>query len=667
MNERSLPVAARVLVVHDDPAIGERLANDLRTLLGQLGDRVDVVLTAGTDGALRAGREALAAGAVVPIAFIGSDALDPAAGSGGPVDGERIDHGVETLVALHDDPGLSTTRTVLVTDRASLRGVEAALQRGAVHAMLTRPWTQDGLGELLEAHLATFVLQHAPDRIDDFVSLIDDDDRRLALERIEYERGGTSSTPETTHLLLDPSVTDTEIERRMVELLDRTLGHPPRIRVAPGTVLIEAGEDVGGIYVILDGIVRLTSRTRTGDRILHEQSTGAIIGLLSLAEHRRAMQRCRAVTDVRAIPVTLEQLARALDASPDLARLLTLVLVNSLAKRLRRSDQLQIELDQSLADLSDARAQLVASERFAALGEMAAGMAHELNNPAAALVRAIDHATDDLDELLADPAVSEIVHAKLDRSVSTSTSEMRRRRRTMTDVVGDRRLAERLIGLGAGDAEEARRLAALPARELDRLDAGARLGRALRNASSAAERIQDLVTSLRAYARGDQDASSRIDGVDVADGLETALRLVAHRLGDIGVNRRLDDVPTIVASPGALQQVWTNLLTNAIDALGDTGTIDLAVSTPAPDTVRVTVTDDGPGIPADIRDRIFEPRFSTKDGRVHYGLGLGLSISRGIVEDHGGQLDVDSRPGCTTFTVDLPVAPTNTEERHDDG
>lgn len=636
---------ARILVVDAEPEIGERLAADLRSLLGRLAERVDVVVVQGIDGAIRAGHEAHDAGAVVPIAFISSESRR----TGGD------DAGVDTLVALHDDPILSSTRTVLVTQRASLRGVEAALQRGAVHAMLTRPWTSEGLGELLEAHLATFVLQHTPERIDDFVDLIDDDDRRQALERIEYERGGATVSPQTPHLLLDSSVTDEEIERRMVELLDRTLGHPPRLRVAPGTVLIDAGEDVGGIYVILDGVVRLTSRTRDGDRVLHEQSTGAIIGLLSLAEHRRAMQRCRAVTDVRAIPVTLDQLARALDASPELARLLTRVLISSLAKRLRRSDQLQIELDQSLADLSAARAQLVASERFAALGEMAAGMAHELNNPAAALVRAIEHAVDDLDEIVADAAMVDLIREKLERSTSTSTSEMRRRRRAMIDVVGDRHLAERLIGLGVEDPQQARRLAALPDPELDRLDAAARLGRALRNATSAAERIRELVASLRAYARGDQDPASRVDGVDVGDGLETALRLVAHRLGDVQVIRRLDDVPTITANPGSLQQVWTNLLANAIDALDGVGTIELAVSAADPHTVRVTVTDDGPGIPADIRERIFEPRFSTKDGRVHYGLGLGLSISRGIVEDHGGLISVDSRPGRTTFTVDLPV------------
>ena len=644
------PRRVRILVMHHDPQIAGQLAEDLRALLDPLGDDVDVVVAGEIDGMLRAGHEALDAGAIVPIAFIGSDPT-----GGGSSSASSEDPGVTALMAIDDDVLLRTTRTVLVTDRPSLRGVEAALQRGAVHAMLTRPWTLQGLGELLEAHLATFVLQHAPERIDDVAPLIDDDDRRDALHRIEYEGHAVADAPDAPHLLLDASVSDEEIEDRMVELLDRALGHPPRIRVAPGTVLIEAGEDVGGIYVILDGIVRLTSRSSTGDKVLHERSTGAIIGLLSLAEHRRAMQRCRAVTDVRAIPVTLDQLARALDANPELARLLNRVLISSLAKRLRRSDELQIELDQSLAELSAARVRLVASERLAALGGMAAGMAHELNNPAAALVRAIDHAVDDLDAVLAEPEVSTLVRDTLTRSASMSTAELRRRRRVLGDAVGDRRLAERLIGLGVVDVDEAHRFAAMSAPELARLDAAARLGRALRNAANAAERIQELVAGLRSYARGENERSEPAPDVDVAAGLEAALRLVAHRLDDIQVRRRFDDVPTITASPGALQQVWVNLLTNAIDALAGHGTIDLTVTAADPDTVVVTVADDGPGIPPNVQERVFEPRFSTKEGRVHYGLGLGLSISRTIVHDHGGRIEVDSGPGHTAFTVELPT------------
>ena len=234
---------------------------------------------------------------------------------------------------------------------------------------------------------------------------------------------------------------------------------------------------------------------------------------------------------------------------------------------------------------------------------------------------------------------------------------MRRRRRALVDALGDRQLADRLSALGVHDPEEARRLARLPTERLERMETAAQLGRALRNAERAAAQIEDLVGGLRAYARGDDTGGPRMEDVDVAAGVDAALRLVAHRLGDIEVDRRFDDVGPVTAAPGALQQVWTNLLTNAIDAVhdGGGGHIELEVRDLGPDGVSVRVIDDGPGIAPDLVERIFEPRFTTKDGRVQYGLGLGLSISRGIVEDHGGTIEVDSRPGRTAFTVRLPA------------
>ena len=328
------------------------------------------------------------------------------------------------MVELNEAEELTTTRNVVVTSKASLHGVDHALQRGAIHGMITRPWTPHGLRAQLLANLAVFLVAHAPDALPHFDGLLDDDDRRKARDRIEQQHRATRRRPSSTPLLLDSSISDDEMERRMVELLDDTLGHPPRVRVAPGTILIEAGEDVGGIYVLLDGVVRLSTRTDTGEQILHEQSTGAIIGLLSLASHKRAMLQCRAITDVRAIPVTLDQLAEALDSEPRLASLVTRVLIRSLARRLRRSDELQMELDESLAALSEARAQLVASARFTALGEMAAGMAHELNNPTAALARATDHLTEDVAAVIGDAAVRQRVLDQLD-TAPMSTSERR--------------------------------------------------------------------------------------------------------------------------------------------------------------------------------------------------------------------------------------------------
>ena len=100
--------------------------------------------------------------------------------------------------------------------------------------------------------------------------------------------------------------------------------------------------------------------------------------------------------------------------------------------------------------------------------------------------------------------------------------------------------------------------------------------------------------------------------------------------------------------------MWSNLLINALDAIHDEGQLWVRVSA-ADAAVTVEIADNGPGIPPNVQSRIFEPRFTTKDGRVQFGLGLGLSISRQIVEEHHGTIDVESRPGHTVFTVVLPV------------
>lgn len=632
-----------IMVVGCDPAVAEQLAQDVHAVLG---DRVETKVVDDVDEAVSTGRQITSAGGVVPLVFLDADAGD--------------ERGAAGAVALHHDPTLGSTRVVLMTRTVSLRGVDDALTIGAVHGMITRPWTIQGLRPLLAAHLATHLVEHDPDRLDVFVDLIDHDARQEARRRADRQRSRHGAEPDQVHPLLDHTVRPAELEARLVELIDQALGHPPRIRVAPGTVLIDEGDDVGGIYVLLDGVVRLSSSTPTGERILHERSTGPIIGVLSLASHQHAMLRCQAVTDVRAIPITLDQLSRALAAEPELSGVLLRVLLTSLARRLRRSDELQVELDQSLAALSEARAQLVATARFTAVGEMAAGMAHELNNPAAALRRGIEHLVDDVLTLVDDGSVSEVVQHQMS-APAISTAEHRARRRELTAVLGDRELADRVLAIGLTDPDEARELVRRssgtgPA-SLERLEASARLGQTLRSVTGAAEGIVELVASLRAYLRGDDAEGPLVPDVDVAGGVDDALRLVSHRLDEVTVERRYSPAPTITARPGALQQVWTNLITNAVDAMEDHGTLEVMVGPGRHGGVRVEVIDHGPGIAPGLLPRIFEPRFTTKGGTVRFGMGLGLSISRRIVDQHGGSIDVDSRPGHTSFVVELPPEP----------
>lgn len=627
---------AVILVVDADPEPGAELAADLRALLDGL---ADVETVSGTDEALRMARVVHSAGGIIPLAFVDLD-FD-------------AHEGADVVVALHRHAQLKATRTVLVTSRASLHDVDTALQLGAVNGMITRPWTRLGLGRLLEANLATYLVEYAPGRLDEFADLLDAADLADARARVEQQQSAPATDVTSTHPLLGEPMGDDELHERMVDLIDRGLGHPARLRMAPGTVMIEEGEDVGGIYVVLDGMVRLTSHTPTGELVMHERSTGAIVGLLSLASRRRALLRCQAISDVRAIPITLDQLARALAVEPELGGVLTRILISSLARRLRRSEELQLELDESLAALSEARAQLIASARFTALGEMAAGMAHELNNPTSALVRSVDHLADDVAAVVDDPVVKAAVLHGLDAPTMPS-SELRALRRQIAEVVGDRALADRLVDCGVTNANEAIALADADADHLERLEASARLAETVRNITGVADRIRSLVGSLRSYARGDDGRGAVHPDVDVATGLDDALRLVSHRLDQVEVRRDYQPAPTISARPGALQQVWSNLLINALDAVEDEGLLTIRVrSTDL--AVTVDITDDGPGIPPDLQSRIFEPRFTTKDGRVQFGLGLGLSISRQIVEEHHGTINVESRPGHTRFTVVLPV------------
>ncbi len=184
----------------------------------------------------------------------------------------------------------------------------------------------------------------------------------------------------------------------------------------------------------------------------------------------------------------------------------------------------------------------------------------------------------------------------------------------------------------------------------------------LRNISTASARIGDLVDSLRAYLRGGGEHPP-VDDVDVTDTVEDALRLLGHRLAEVTVERDYTAVPVARVRPGQLQQVWTNLISNAIDATGPGGRIDIGVDAPDPAHVRVRVVDDGPGFEPSLAAQLFEPHFTTKHGRVSFGSGLGLSVCRRIIEAHGGtiELESDGVHGATA-TIVLPLDGTVTHE-----
>jgi signal transduction histidine kinase len=327
----------------------------------------------------------------------------------------------------------------------------------------------------------------------------------------------------------------------------------------------------------------------------------------------------------------------------------------------------------------DSRAAIERHERLVALGSVTAGLTHELNNPVASVVRASAR----LREMLAEmreklgllvraqlPAnkletVADLAAQALESSREApplSPLEASDREAEVDDWLIDHgitdtaEIASTLVGAGLGVAWLEELIDVTPPPHLEYgLSYPVRAiesDNLLDEITHGVERISDLLAAAKQYTQMDR---APLQTFDIHEGLDATLTMLQHKLGDgIKVVREYDrSLPQIVAYPGELNQVWTNLIDNAIDALGGHGTLTVRTR-PEGDRLAVEIADDGPGVPAEMRSRVFEPFFTTKE--VGKGTGLGLDIVwRIVVGRHGGEVSLESEPGDTRFTVVLPV------------
>lgn len=348
--------------------------------------------------------------------------------------------------------------------------------------------------------------------------------------------------------------------------------------------------------------------------------------------------------------------------------------------RLRTAELTAInsELGRALADLRETQAQLILSERMAGLGLLVAGVAHEINSPTAAIRGSIDglgaalvrvarhggeiaaHATAP-DVIRSVTAYLETIAPQLaERPLATGLVARKMAKDIGAALPELASLAGELGDLGATVDDAKALLATLgPDRALARhvvaaLTDHVYLHRTSSTVRTAIGQIQRIVGALKSYSHLDQQATR--SEADLHEGLETTLALLHHALRDIVVERHYGDVPRVPVYVDELNQVWTNLIQNAQQALAGKGTITIETSV---QDVRdgswavVRVIDDGPGVPADALPQIFEPFFTTKPKGE--GTGLGLGIARQIVDKHGGEMRCTSQPGRTVFEVRLPI------------
>ncbi|MFN2201080.1 MAG: CoA-binding protein [Caldilineaceae bacterium] len=446
------------------------------------------------------------------------------------------------------------------------------------------------------------------------------------------------------------------------EDLDHLLAMAEVVDLPAGQDLFHEGDKGDRAYIVKSGEVEVIKTSGQRSVLLAVRPTGTVIGEIALLEDVARTATVRARTDTSFYAISKEQFNHLLNSSPTASR----VLLNTVLSRWRTTD---VALRQS--------------EKMAQLGTLMAGVAHELNNPAAAVRRGADQLaealadyraeqvrvscldlsdeqTASLEQLFDDAASKATNPASTLDALTRSDSEFEIEEWLEQAQVDDAwALAPTLVNLGYTPhdlSEFASRFTAdqLPA-VVSALGATYDVYSLVAEIAQGASRLSEIVKALKSYSYLDQ---APVLEVDIHEGLKNTLLILRSKLSGIRIVEEFDpNLPTIQGYGSELNQVWTNLLDNAADALVDTPNPTITIRTSfVDDWVTVEIEDNGSGIPPEVLGRIFDPFFTTKPPGKGTGLGLDISYSI-VVTKHGGDLTASSQPGRTTFRVMLPLEP----------
>jgi len=442
------------------------------------------------------------------------------------------------------------------------------------------------------------------------------------------------------------------------EDLQKLAEHGREVVLAAGDILFAEGDPTYHFFVVLEGQIRVTKQVGAEEQVLTIHEPGEFTGEISMLTGRPAIATARAIGQARVLEVEPAIFQRIIAECSEGAQ----VIIAAMAGRAQ-----------------DVEGQLRQQEKLAALGKLSAGLAHELNNPAAAGRRAAKQLRQAVTSIqtytlsLCDEDFSATQRQLLTdlqqsamacKAFSLDPLEQSDREEALSDWLEAQgvnhawQLAPTLVAAGI-EAERLQTLAEqMNASSLEKalnwLEATLTVAALVQEVEQSSIRISELVSAIKAYSYMDQ---APLQEVDLHQGLENTLTILHHKLKHgVTVKREYDQtLPRVCAYGSELNQVWTNLIDNAIDAMKGQGELTIRTSRDR-EEVLVAITDTGSGIPPEIQSRIFEPFFTTKG--VGEGSGLGLDIARRIiVQRHKGDIRVASQPGNTCFQVRLPIQP----------
>lgn len=438
--------------------------------------------------------------------------------------------------------------------------------------------------------------------------------------------------------------------------------HMDVLELAPGDPLTKPGDAADWLFVLFTGRIRFESRQDNGSLAVFVAEAGEVSGMLPHSRMTVFQAGSVAVLPSRIGRLHVQHFPDLLTSIPVLEGRLAHIMLD----RTRASTQAQVQ-----------------QEKLAGLGTMAAGLAHELNNPASAAKRAAHQLCETLQQF--DELASSMLRTVMFKEPEQEGDPFQPvyeiilseppQLDTLTAGEREDELADWLENQGISDAWNA--AATLTGTGFTRdflvefskklrdgqtpaflkwLAHDVALRELSQNLALSTTRISDIVQAMKAYSY--MDKANEKTEVDIHEGINNTLTILNYKVRQdaVTVVRDFGDLPRIQAYGGELNQVWTNLIDNALGAVPDQGG-RISISTryePALSRIHVEITDNGPGIPEAIQHRIFDPFFTTKEPGE--GTGLGLNISHRIVTNrHEGSLTVDSKPGQTSFQVRLPT------------
>lgn len=440
------------------------------------------------------------------------------------------------------------------------------------------------------------------------------------------------------------------------EQLQWLISQGETIELEEGELLFNVGEPVNICYVILDGKMRICSVQSGNQKELRMLDPGQLSGYLPYSRATTTPAFCEAIKKSWVFKCSKEKLKEGLENHYELIE----AMVHMMLSRVREFTSIQQQ-----------------NEKMFALGKLSAGLAHELNNPAAAISRAaallqtqvsrLPHLFRSIANLRIEPEKVEKISKLIVDKINTEPPVLTMMQKAnLEDEITDwlnanhlkdtdpEGLVERGFTTGEMDVFKACSTTEHLPFLLEWISNYLVTNKMADDIRTSSDRISTLVGAVKNFTFMDKNTDRQLTDIHV--GIRNTLTMLNYKLrkGNINVIENYDNsIPQIKIFPGEMNQVWTNIIDNAIDAMEVNGKGNLTITTIHDDRfLKVTIKDDGPGIPEDIKQNIFAPFFTTKE--MGKGSGLGLDVVSRIMMQHNGEVKVKSAPGATEFEICLP-------------